>query len=130
MSSINGGERIYAPPAEATSDVPIACNLSQGEKEARTDQIGDLFYQAQQLRELKDGYGFAYQPTEEWAGKLMAFIAVERKCCPFFTFEVVFEANHGPLWLVLCGPGDVKQFIEGALLPARSDGPGEHTPPA
>jgi hypothetical protein len=130
MSSINGGERIDAQVAEVTSDVPIACNLSQGELGVREDQIGDLFYQAEQLRELKDGYGFAYQPTEEWAGKVMAFIAVERECCPFFTFEVVFEANYGPLWLVLRGPGDVKQFIEGALLPAQSEGPGEDTSPA
>jgi hypothetical protein len=42
----------------------------------------------------------------------MEFIAVERKCCPFFAFELVFEPQEGPMWLRLKGPEGVKSFIK------------------
>jgi hypothetical protein len=40
------------------------------------------------------------------------FIARERLCCPFFTFELVAEQEDGPLWLHLRGREGVKDFIK------------------
>src|SRR5215217_5131746 len=99
MRGISGVQSVESHAEGEASQVPIACNLPSGERDARADQVGDLIIQAQQIRELDDGYAFAFPASEEWAGRLLSFISIERECCPFFTFEMVFEADHGPLWL-------------------------------
>jgi hypothetical protein len=35
----------------------------------------------------------------EWAEKLVGFVISERECCPFFSFEVLFEPGGGPISL-------------------------------
>jgi hypothetical protein len=32
-------------------------------------------------------------------------------CCPFFTFELTFEPDSGPIWLRVRGQEGVKEFI-------------------
>ena len=102
---------------EEANQIPIACLLAPEEQANRKVEVADLLIQAQQVRELEDGFEFSYAATEEWVSQLSACIMLERVCCPFLTFEMVFEANLGPLWLRLRGPGDVKEFIGSALLP-------------
>ena len=36
---------------------------------------------------------------------------VERDCCAFFTFELMFQPQHGPISLRLRGPDGVKDFM-------------------
>ncbi len=42
---------------------------------------------------------------------MLDFVAVERRCRPFFTFEVVFEPHDEPLWLRLRGSSAIKAFL-------------------
>ena len=49
---------------------------------------------------------------KDWATKLLDFIVFERACCPFFTFELTFEPDSGPIWLRLRGQEGVKEFIK------------------
>jgi len=37
---------------------------------------------------------------------------LERKCCPFFDFELDLHGEDGGLWLILKGREGVKQFIQ------------------
>jgi len=98
------------------NELPIACNLSDSEQAARGEEIAEnLFKHVQQAKELADGYAYSFPASDEWASKLMEFILAERTCCPFFTFELVFEPNPGPLWLHLRGGEGVKEFIAGAF---------------
>jgi len=39
----------------------------------------------------------------------------ERDCCPFFTFELAFAPDHGPVWLRLRGPEGAKAVVEAML---------------
>jgi hypothetical protein len=96
----------------AISDLPIACSLSQHERVERGEDVGDLFKGVQQVRELADGYAYRFQGNEEWARKILKFIAGERSCCPFFTFELGFEPDEGPIWLHIRGPEGVKEFMK------------------
>lgn len=93
------------------SDLPIACSLSEHERVERGEEVDDLFKGAQQVRELADGYAYRFPGTEEWATRLLQFIMGERNCCPFFTFELGFEPNQGPIWLHVRGPEGVKAFM-------------------
>lgn len=94
------------------SESPIACSLSQDERVERGDEVGDLFKDVEQVRELADGYAYRFPGNQEWASKLLKFIMGERSCCPFFTFELGFEPDEGPIWLHVRGPEGVKEFMQ------------------
>jgi hypothetical protein len=94
------------------SDSPIACSLAEHERVERGVEVGDLFQGVQQVRELVDGYAYRFPGDEEWASKLLKFIMGERSCCPFFTFELGFEPDEGPIWLYIHGPEGVKDFMK------------------
>ncbi len=99
-----------------TSDLPIACNLSEPELERRRVALAsDIFTEFQQVDELADGYEFRYPGSEAWAGRLLEFITFERKCCPFITFELLFEPGQGSIRLRLRGSAGVKEFIRDEL---------------
>ena len=79
--------------------------------------------------ELLDGYGYRFPSDGSQLEPLLEFIAAERRCCPFLTFELAFEPHGGPLWLRMRGSPQVKAFIAEAfntrlaLLP--SDAPSQ-----
>jgi hypothetical protein len=98
-------------------DLAIACRLSEAEQAIREEELArDIFSNCQEVIELADGYAFRFAGDGEWAAKLVEFIALERKCCPFFTFELVFEPQEGPIWLRLRGPEGVKDFVEQSFI--------------
>jgi hypothetical protein len=96
----------------SATDLPIACSLPAEKQVARGEVIAeDLFAGADRVDELPDGYAFRFPVTGDRIDRLARFIAAERRCCPFFTFELVFEPAEGPVWLRLRGPEGVKEFI-------------------
>ena len=95
--------------------IPIACTLSATDQARRGDEIAPLFWELRETRELPDGYALRFPGDETWAARLLAFIAEERACCPFFTFALVFAPQQGPLWLHLRGPAGTKEFVVGML---------------
>ncbi len=97
------------------NELPIACNLSASEQVSRGDEIAGIFKEVQQVNELADGYAFRFPGSEIWPARLVQFITGERNCCPFFTFELLFEPNQGPIWLKIRGPQGVKDFIKDML---------------
>ena len=94
-----------------SDELPIACKLSGNELAERGEEVDELFKEVEQVRELADGYAFRFAGTAAMASSLLQFTLVERSCCPFFTFEFVFEPNEGPLWLRLRGAEGVKEFV-------------------
>jgi hypothetical protein len=103
-----------AVPLRAT-DVPIACSLTAEERVTRAEEINDLLTGIQQLQELTDGYALRFPGTATWPQRVLDFIQGERSCCLFFTFEVTFLPNMGPIWLSIRGPEGVKEMVEEAL---------------
>jgi hypothetical protein len=106
----------------STSDLPIACTLSEPELRLRREALAsDIFKDFQQVVEHRDGYSFRFPGDEGCAEKLLEFITFERRCCPFMTFELLFEPGQGFIWLRLRGATGVKEFIrnEMEMLGAR-----------
>jgi hypothetical protein len=94
-------------------ELPIACILSNRDRlERQTTIAKELFTNFQQFRELNDGYAFSYPGNYHWTSKLTEFITLERNCCRFFTFELEFEPNEGPIWFRMRGPEEVKVFLK------------------
>lgn len=96
-------------------DVPIACSLTASERVTRAEEIDDLFTGIQQIQELDDGYALRFPGTSTWPQRALNFIQGERSCCLFFTFELIFLPNEGPIWLHIRGPEGVKEMIKDSL---------------
>ena len=103
-------------PVAAAHDGVIACLLSEREAAIRGEELaGGLFAAVEVVAELPDGYGYRFAGDHSKLEPLLEFIAAERRCCPFLTFELVFEPHHGPLWLRMRGSPQVKAFIAEAF---------------
>lgn len=103
---------------EQSGRIPFACNmlaLGVEERPLHEATIKELRRAIEEIRELPDGYAFRFAPKEQTLMMLCEFIARERLCCPFFTFELVAEAGEKPLWLRLRGADGIKQFITAEL---------------
>jgi hypothetical protein len=61
--------------------------------------------------ELANGLAFRFQESTVWLADLAEWVSAERKCCPFFDFEIELQGNNGPLWLKLRGKDGVKAFM-------------------
>jgi hypothetical protein len=98
------------------NNLPIICNLVEDKKiKGQQMVVEKLFTNVEQILELKDGYAFRYPGTDKYITALTKFISFERKCCLFFTFEMVFEPNTGPIWIRIKGPVGTKDFIKSWL---------------
>jgi hypothetical protein len=107
------------PPQQAASKTAadpsaLYCNL----KALSPPERGRLHELVQKLKgarieteELPDGYAFRLQTEQVSLGELAAYVMSERKCCPFFDFEIELERDGGPLWLRLRGKDGVKAFM-------------------
>jgi hypothetical protein len=90
----------------------IACLLNEREQAQRAGAAHrDLFPGVLAVEELTDGYGYKFPADDEWTAKVMTVVAAERQCCPFFTFEVVFEPHGRGLWLRFRGSEAIKAFV-------------------
>ena len=96
--------------------VSLACLLTGEGLTARGEVVRPLIASYQQLQELEDGYAFQFPGESEWIQRVVTFIAEERACCPFFTFELQFEPNMGPIWLRLRGSPEIKAILRDQWL--------------
>ena len=99
--------------AKTGDETCLACTLHGREFAERKDAIArELFANATEVKELADGVAaYRFEGFNSWAQRILAFIAVEKECCPFFTFELALEPNDGPVWLRLRGSAEVKQLV-------------------
>ncbi len=98
--------------ARTAKRLPIACELSEGGQRSRREEISrEIFSRCEDVRELEDGYEFVFPGNEQLVEGLTRFIASERECCRFFTFELHFEPELGPVLLRMRGPDGTKEFL-------------------
>ena len=75
-----------------------------------TQLFGELIRATQ---ELDDGYAFRFDAEHYPA--VAAFVAGERRCCPFLRFRLDVTPNAGPVWLQLTAAGDARPFLRAEL---------------
>lgn len=98
---------------------PIACSLNVLSKEERERHAAlrrQLHDAVQEVTELPDGYGFRFLPDAQTLVAVAEFISYERRCCPFFKFELEIAGDKEPLWLRLRGGDGVKEFLRTEFL--------------
>lgn len=101
-----------------SSDEPttLACIVDAIPVAERTAHVAlsrRLFGTAALEREdLPEGYAFRFEPAEIEA--VARFVANERRCCPFLTFEITV-APGGSVRLRLSGPEGTRAFLKAEL---------------
>jgi hypothetical protein len=95
---------------------PLACDRSALTAEERKRHFEELGPKLRALktdvRELPDGYEFAFPSDAETYRLLAEWAAGERACCPFFDVDVRSTREKGPVFLSLTGREGVKGFIQ------------------
>ena len=101
--------------AAQKQESPFACNVNALTKEVRKrhfDELGPaLRARRKQVRELPDGYEFAFPPDAKTYAMITEWADQERLCCPFFDIDIRIEHEGGPVWLRLTGRPGTKDFI-------------------
>jgi len=101
-----------AEPAKV-SQAPFACNLKAftPDQRVRWRQLIERVTSAvTESRELKDGYALRVS-SEAPLVDVAEWVDLERRCCPFFDFQIDVHGEDGSLWLSLKGRDGVKDFI-------------------
>jgi hypothetical protein len=112
------------------SDPRLACGLNATDQvRSRRALIKELQDAIQETRELPIGYVLRFPGDERWCQQLVDFIAFERACCPFLSFELKFAAFGGPIWLQVVGPPGAKDFIRREAVSARTQTDDQSTQP-
>jgi hypothetical protein len=65
--------------------------------------------------ELPDGFAVRIDAARLSFAALSRWVDLERRCCPFFHFQLDVAPDHGPLWLRLTGAEGVKELIKASL---------------
>jgi hypothetical protein len=96
---------------------PLACvpaAIPAAERSSHFALARRLFAElAKERRDLASGYAFRFEAGELEA--ISRFIANERKCCPFMTFELEVAPASGSLWLRMTGPEGTRAVLDAEL---------------
>lgn len=95
----------------------IACNfnaIDPAQRGTHEAVVGNIFASVLEIRELANGYGFRLPPETPMLYKTIEFVANERLCCPFFTFNLVITEEQ--FWLELSGTEAVKGYIHDGIV--------------
>ena len=87
--------------------------LTKGERAEHARLGRRLIESIQERHELPDGYAFRLA-ADRWS-MVARWAELERKCCPFFAFQLEAAAERGPLWLRITGRTGVKTFMKEEL---------------
>jgi hypothetical protein len=99
-------------------DTPLACNLgalTAAERHEHTALTGKLFAAVTKRSDIRGGYAFQLDRKRVSVAEVGQWVALEKRCCPFFDFRFQFDRNGGPMTLSLSGRDGVRKFIVAEL---------------
>ena len=103
------------PTAESAAPV-VACNL-KAISSAERPRYNDLFMRirdaARHRSEIANGYAFRLDGKAVHLQDIGEWISMERRCCPFLTFELSASGDTTDCVLKLTGPEGVRAVLQG-----------------
>jgi hypothetical protein len=98
-------------------DPPIACDLTVFNANERIKHMAlakSLLGKARQITEHEDGFTFVFDQSPLLEMQIANWVRKEKRCCPFFSFELS-KANTPPsLRLRIVGPDGAKEILRPA----------------
>jgi hypothetical protein len=99
-------------------DAPLACRidaLDGVERKRHATLLFELAAAATGVEELPDGLSVRFPMRPYLFLRLAEWMDLERACCPFLDFGLVFENRVPTMRLDLRGPDGVKEFLRAEL---------------
>jgi hypothetical protein len=96
----------------------LACNILALAPDERAEHITntkELLAKVQVTTEEADGYVLDLPLDNITLEQASCFVALERLCCPFLSFQLEVTAGGQSFWLTLTGPAGVKSFLQAEL---------------
>jgi len=116
MSAGSKNTSLCSEECQAKSNSEISCKLTTPELQKRKETVlASLKRQLIEKKELKDGYAFKFNGSDEMVDELTEFIKTERVCCDFFTFNLSISGDKSTAWLEMKGVEGAKEFISNEL---------------
>jgi hypothetical protein len=90
----------------------IACSLTEQElRERRREILQKAGEGIVEIQEIENGYAYRFPSDDTWLNDLTNIIKLERKCCPFLTFNLKVQSGNDSIWLELISSEDTKDFL-------------------
>jgi hypothetical protein len=70
---------------------------------------------ARWVQELPRGYAFRFPDDPALSRRVVEWVALERRCCPFLEFEILLGEKDEPVILRLTGGQGIKTFLAAEL---------------
>lgn len=94
----------------------LSCKLTSPELQQRkASVIAGLKKKLLSRKELKNGYLYRFEGSDEILDELLQFIKTERACSDFFVFNLSISGDKSEAFLEISGPEGVKDFIRSEL---------------
>jgi len=119
---------------ETPGTTGLACDLGALAPDEREDHVSNaqaVLSGVEAVRETSDGYAFRLPAEPEVLAGVARFMALERRCCPFFRFALTIEPTQDDAWLELAGGDDVQEYLRTDLvarLQEQAPEPAAHAP--
>ena len=102
----------------AKKDSPFACDrlaLTPAERTRHFEELAPaLLARKTAVRELPNGYALTFPSDSKTYSMLTEWIEQERRCCPFFDFDLRVAREGGPLSMSVTGRPGAKDFLRAA----------------
>ena len=90
----------------------LVCKLTGAELQKRKAALQkEIFTEVEGSEEVENGYVFHFRDEGNFIEKLADFLLAEKKCCPFFQFDLSIKANNAGISLKVSGPPEAKAMI-------------------
>lgn len=97
---------------DADGQLRDACRIPKAEQtESREEALRELFGRAVECRKLSDGLVFVFEPDSQLLSDLVAFIDMERRCCPFFEFGIHVNSSEGRILFKIGGSPEIRDAL-------------------
>ena len=109
-----GGDCCRNIQSVTTEQTGFYCNMGAltSAERARYKVLAEKLKAANvERKEEASGYAFRINTVEASLVDVAEWVNFEKKCCPFFDFEITLQREGGPLWLKVSGREGVKAFI-------------------
>lgn len=109
---------LFGALAVAADKPPLACNPHAIRAEDRSryrDLVAKLRTAIREHRELRDGYALGVDTQALTLTELAEWIGMERRCCPFLTFQIEVTGAAEAARLTMRGPKGAKAILASAF---------------
>ena len=106
-----------SPPNSNTMESQLlVCKLNGPELVKRKQALQqEVFAQMISYEELEKGFLFRFNFEENFLIKLTDYMLAEKKCCPFFQYELKIKAHTAGIELAVSGKGEAKEMVRSLI---------------